>query len=763
MELLEQCQIWNANDEYQKIVDAIEALPAETRTPELDSELARAYNNVAQVGDTELFEKAIALLKPHEAYFQGDHCWNFRMGYAYYYLDQEGPALRYFRQALEARPGDEDTQELIDDCQRRLALPRFEKNFCQRVAQSWEAFLQGEAQLRQLLDQRNQEAVAQELIDRCSALLRPAFADISFELGFNGEKYELILSPEGDRSKLFALVYFWQHAPAEILQRWNILVGRQRSHGFGLRSFGLDISEQEVQVWVEKTGDKPQESELSLTLYCEKLLPLLREEEGKAWWMLSTLTDQVLGEIPAMALLDGFEVVDAPREEPGISLEELPERLEEMGFVLDADPQRFLENHYTAYESKPDEDPDADWRLDVFAGSTRCPALVNEYLRGESDCMDAFHRDGAVPGFFCYPLESFAGQADRGKAVLDFRDALQEAVQQQAGEDAVVFLGGASGLYCGYLDFIAWDLPAVLHAAADYFANSPLEWANFHTFRREVSTVRLVNRDAPAQEDDAHAPSVKAQEDEEETGSFVGFALLAEPGWDKAQLLRDLQADWEIQAEETQDDDASLVFSLGDLMVAVSLMPAPIPNGEAQENAENNYLWPGAVDAAKAHKAHLLVAVLGQEADLLERGKLFVKVMASCCKQPQVTGIYTSGTVFEPRFYEGFAGMLREGELPIFNWIWFGLYRREGGVCGYTYGMRVFGKDEMEVLDADAQPSQVRDFLASLVSYVLEGDVTLQDGETIGFSAEDKHPITRGEGVSLPGVTLKIGYAAAEE
>ena len=69
----------------------------------------------------------------------------------------------------------------------------------------------------------------------------------------------------------------------------------------------------------------------------------------------------------------------------------------------------------------------------------------------------------------------------------------------------------------------------------------------------------------------------------------------------------------------------------------------------------------------------------------------------------------------------------------------------------------------MEVLDADAQPSQVRDFLASLVSYVLEGDVTLQDGETIGFSAEDKHPITRGEGVSLPGVTLKIGYAAAEE
>ena len=50
MTLLEQCQIWNDNDEYQKIIDAIEAIPAEDRTPELDSELARAYNNAADVG-----------------------------------------------------------------------------------------------------------------------------------------------------------------------------------------------------------------------------------------------------------------------------------------------------------------------------------------------------------------------------------------------------------------------------------------------------------------------------------------------------------------------------------------------------------------------------------------------------------------------------------------------------------------------------------------------------------------------------------------
>ena len=70
MDILQQCQIWNGNGEYKKIVDALEAIPAEERTPEMDSKLARAYNNLAAHSDRELFKKAIALLQPHEEYLQ---------------------------------------------------------------------------------------------------------------------------------------------------------------------------------------------------------------------------------------------------------------------------------------------------------------------------------------------------------------------------------------------------------------------------------------------------------------------------------------------------------------------------------------------------------------------------------------------------------------------------------------------------------------------------------------------------------------------
>ena len=251
-------------------------------------------------------------------------------------------------------------------------------------------------------------------------------------------------------------------------------------------------------------------------------------------------------------------------------------------------------------------------------------------------------------------------------------------------------------------------------------------------------------------------------------GVFLGFVLLEKAHWDKGRLIADLKAEWGIDVPEEDKDDRkdngdSLVFEAGDMIAAVSLMHGPVPGGEAEDNAENNYMWPDAVKAAQSHAAHIMVTVLGKETDVRLRGQFFVKLAAACCRQPGVLGVYTSGVVFEPSFYADMAGVMKEGELPLNNWIWFGLHRREGGVCGYTYGMDVFGKEELEVLDADADPLAVREFLVSLAGYVIGSDVTLNDGETIGFSQGDRHRITRSPGVALPDQpTFKVSFEQNE-
>ena len=504
MDLLKQCQQWFEQDEAQKVIDTLEAIPAEERTPELDSELAKAYIAVAHIGEREPFEKALELLAPHEEHFAEDHCWNYRIASAYYFLDEEGPALRYFEKALKARPGDKDTQEYIDDCRRRLSLPRFEKNFRERTQEAWAAFSQIEAELRQIIETDETHQRGEELVEKCGNALKTALRDTSFELGFNGEKYELILSPEGLRSRLFPLVYFQKQAPESVLEHWNIWVGRQPCEGFELRAGEIEVRADDVQMWAEETEDH----QVSLVLYCEKLTPILKEDTDKVWWALSMLVDQTIGEVSAIAFVAGFDVYAQPKDEPAKLLSELPELLQSMGLSLWRDGSDYLENSYLAYELKPVEDPEADWRLDVYTGSCRLPVLINDYLTARSDMVDEYHKDGIAAGFLLYPLSGFTGE-ERVKAILDFRDNLRDAILRDAGEEAVTFLGGATGLYCGYLDFIAWDLPAVLTAAQAFFEGSDLPYAHFHAFRRDVGGVPLLDEKEP--EPDIH----------EETGSLL--------------------------------------------------------------------------------------------------------------------------------------------------------------------------------------------------------------------------------------------------
>ena len=123
-------------------------------------ELARAYNNLAYHSEPEgrkLLHQALELMQSHEEELGDTYSWNFRMGYAYYYLDHEGRALRHFEKALDLQPGDDpklntrqDMEELIDSCKKGISLPQFSECFRERTEDWWETFAEMEAQLRQI-------------------------------------------------------------------------------------------------------------------------------------------------------------------------------------------------------------------------------------------------------------------------------------------------------------------------------------------------------------------------------------------------------------------------------------------------------------------------------------------------------------------------------------------------------------------------------------------------------------------------------------
>lgn len=256
------------------------------------------------------------------------------------------------------------------------------------------------------------------------------------------------------------------------------------------------------------------------------------------------------------------------------------------------------------------------------------------------------------------------------------------------------------------------------------------------------------------------------EDDRTNIGSFAGFVLLSDVGWDKDKFLADFKEDWGIEiTEDTEPEDAEdknklLYTDVEGMRVVVGLIEAPVPDGEAEYWAEGNYMWKEAVDVVKTHKAQLIVAVLGESDDLLAKGKVFVKLAATAMLQQNAIAFYNEGAVFPPDMYRAFAEPLKEGELPLLNWVWIGIYGNKNEIGCYTYGMRRFGKEEMEVYvpRESADLNDIRGFLLSIADYVLESDAVLKDGETIGFSAEQKLPIKLNKGIAVDGNSLKIAY-----
>ena len=244
--------------------------------------------------------------------------------------------------------------------------------------------------------------------------------------------------------------------------------------------------------------------------------------------------------------------------------------------------------------------------------------------------------------------------------------------------------------------------------------------------------------------------------------TFVGFVLLDEVRFDAEKYVKDLKEDWNLDYDfEITQEDNTIIADYNGMIMTASLMPAPIPDNEAVEQAKTNYRWEKAVEAAEKHKAHLLVSVINSgDVDNIEGAKHYVKLLANATKQEGCLGINILGTVIHPQIYYDFAKLYEENDdFPIENIVYIGLYGDENNtVSGYTYGLEQFGKKELEIIKSLEEAEEVYNFLASISDYIITSDVVLNDGETIGFSEEQKIQISVSEGIAVDGETIKLGF-----
>lgn len=253
----------------------------------------------------------------------------------------------------------------------------------------------------------------------------------------------------------------------------------------------------------------------------------------------------------------------------------------------------------------------------------------------------------------------------------------------------------------------------------------------------------------------------KKKKEEPANQVILGMVLLhdAQP-FNLGSVINDLHENYGLKTGETTGENEVAIFDVDGQMVALSFMPVPVPGGDIEETAQYAYNWRTAVEDLKDHKGHIIVSILNGDGGPVKRFTIFTQVICALLRTTNAIGVYKgSQSLLIPKDdYLEQAASLQEDSIPLDIWIYMGFRSIDGKNSAYTYGLKAFGKTEMEILNSTNSIRNVGGFLMSIADYVVANDVKFKDGETCGFSAEQRIKITYSKGQFVEGKTFKLAY-----
>ena len=105
---MKKLERWHDEDKYQKIVDAVMAMPESARTFEHISHQARAYTNLGK------YQDAYNLLCARRSEGNENALWNWRIGLCLYKTGKQAEAISYLEKAIELGDDHNETKHYLN-------------------------------------------------------------------------------------------------------------------------------------------------------------------------------------------------------------------------------------------------------------------------------------------------------------------------------------------------------------------------------------------------------------------------------------------------------------------------------------------------------------------------------------------------------------------------------------------------------------------------------------------------------------------------
>jgi hypothetical protein len=171
-------------------------------------------------------------------------------------------------------------------------------------------------------------------------------------------------------------------------------------------------------------------------------------------------------------------------------------------------------------------------------------------------------------------------------------------------------------------------------------------------------------------------------------------------------------------------------------------MPAPVPAGEAEVNADHNFLWPNGREEAAAHLSHVIVTSMGgSDKSRIQLAITVSRLALVALKLFDGIGVYWgNASVSNSReVFESFCEDMSEESVPVPVWLRFQLVRQSDTEIGlYTLGMQQFDLMELEIDRCQMEVRDLFEFVSNIAHYLIQSGPVIADGNTVGGSEEEK-------------------------
>lgn len=517
MDLLEQCQLWLEEQNYLRIIEAIELIPQSSRSSDENLLLAQAYNYYGvDCGDLGYIEKACETFASLRQHVQTTISFHRLYGDALFNKGDLARALDQYLDALRISKDDksEQTQDLLDkahDCIDQLSLllghdKQARGGFGQvcfetykhKVKASWDNILKVSSKIKDIFE----EAVAQKKVTGTygdTSEVVPLFSNAllinkGFLITFHNDigQVEVTFISQGNREELYELVYFVLQCPDELLNnndwRFSIDKGPAQKPIYRNNLFTIKSVETKVAI-LPPTNDYSKQVRLkvwspSVGLYLNDEVrgPIVYEA-------MHDLVQYALGQIAYLALVediicvsDEYELTSYEYDESigVVTLDELFDKLNQAGYNASINAREYLKDCELQYEDDGLTNEIQPMRADVSLGFSSIPSSISEYCTFRHETFATRLDDGVVPGFLAIEFDRYderivpieCNEPDEYtcdgevETVTNDTMAAQFSVIEEvfkeyfcSGPFATVHCTGtATGRKYFYIDFICYDL-----------------------------------------------------------------------------------------------------------------------------------------------------------------------------------------------------------------------------------------------------------------------------------------------------------------